>query len=135
MFLLDTVIISELRKKKPDAGVVGWISDQQDDQFHLSVVSLGEIERGIEKRRKVDPEFASVLAAWLESLTRLYADRILPVSPSIARRWGRLSAQLGHEGADVLIAATALTHRLTVVTRNTSHFDPTGVATVNPFSQ
>ena len=133
MFLLDTVIVSELRKKKPDVGVVRWISKQQEDQLHLSVVTLGEIERGM--RRKADPEFAGALAAWLESLTRLYADRILPVTPGVALRWGRLSAQLGHEGADLLIAATAQTYGLTVVTRNTGHFEPTGVSLINPFSR
>jgi hypothetical protein len=135
MFLLDTVIVSELRKKRPDAGVVRWISKQQDDLLYLSVVTLGEIERGIEKRRKVDTEFADELAAWLESLIRLYADRILPVTPRVARRWGRLSAQLGHDGADLLIAASALTHGLTVVTRNAGHFEPTGVSLINPFSR
>ncbi len=135
MFLLDTVIVSELRKKRPNVGVVRWISKQLADQLHLSVVTLGEIERGIEKRRKRDPEFAEALSAWLESLTRLYADRILPVTPSVARRWGRLLAQLGHEGADLLIAATALTYGLTVVTRNASEFEPTGVNLINPYSR
>ena len=134
MFLLDTVIVSELRKRQPDRNVLGWISAQHEDQLHLSVVTLGEIERGIEKRRKGDPAFADTLTAWLESLTRLYADRILPVTPSVARRWGRLSAQLGHDSADLLIAATALTYGLTVVTRNTSHFEPTGVGLIDPFS-
>lgn len=134
MFLLDTVIVSELRKKTPNARVVKWISSQHEDRLHLSVITLGEIERGIEKRRKEDPSFADALEAWLESLTRLYADRILPVSATIARRWGRLSVQLGHDGADVLIAATALTHGLTVVTRNVSHFKPTGVSVINPFT-
>ena len=86
MFLLDTVIVSELRKKRPNGGVVRWVSKQQEDQLHLSVVTLGEIERGMEKRRKGDPEFADALAAWLESLTRPYADRILPVTPGVARR-------------------------------------------------
>ena len=134
MFLLDTVIVSELRKRQPDVGVLAWVSAQLEDQLHLSVVTLGEIERGIEKRRKGDPVFADALTVWLESLTRLYADRILPVTPSVARRWGRLSAQLGHESADLLIAATALTYGLTVVTRNTAHFEPTRVGLINPFS-
>lgn len=134
MFLLDTVTVSELRKRQPDRNVLVWISAQQEDQLHLSIVTLGEIERGIEKRRKGDPAFADALTVWLESLTRLYADRILPVTPSVARRWGRLSAQLGHESADLLIAATALTYELTVVTRSTSHFEPTGVSLIDPFS-
>jgi toxin FitB len=135
MFLLDTVIVSELRKKKPNAGVVRWVSKQQDDQLHLSVITLGEIERGIEKRRNADAEFANALSSWLERLIHFYADRILPVTPNIARRWGFLSAQLGHEGADLLIAATALSSGLTVVTRNTSDFEPTGVKLINPFSR
>ena len=135
MFLLDTVIISELRKKRPDAGVVRWISGQLDSQLFLSVVTLGEIERGIEKQRGTAPEFAEELAAWIENLTTLYADRILAITPAIARSWGRLSARLGNDGADLLIAATALVHGLTVVTRNTSHFEPAGVSVINPFGK
>jgi len=135
MFLLDTVIISELRKKRPDSGVMRWISGQQDSQLFLSVVTLGEIERGIEKQRGVAPEFAEELATWIENLTSFYADRILPITPIIARHWGRLSARLGNEGADLLIAATGLVHGLTVVTRNTGHFEPTGVSLINPFNK
>ncbi|MBA3033123.1 MAG: type II toxin-antitoxin system VapC family toxin [Gammaproteobacteria bacterium] len=135
MYLLDTVIISELRKRKTDTGVLRWISSQSDEQLFLSVVTLGEIERGIEKQRKLDPDFADELSVWIESLANNYADRILPVTPVIARCWGRLSARLGHDGADLLIAATALTHGLTVVTRNISHFKPAGVAVLDPFNE
>lgn len=134
MFLLDTVVVSELRKRTPDAGVVNWALAQADASLFLSVVTLGEIERGIEKRRGDDAVFANALEVWLEGLTRAYADRILPVTPAIARRWGRLSARIGHDGADVLIAATALVHGMSVVTRNTGHFEPAGVGVVNPFS-
>jgi predicted nucleic acid-binding protein len=127
------VVISEVRKSTPDVRVLRWLSKQRDDQLFLSVVTLGEIERGIEKQRKTKPDFTNELAAWLESLTRLYANCILPITPAIALRWGRLSAQLGHDGADLLIAATALAHGLTVATRNTGHFEPTGVSLINPF--
>lgn len=133
MFLLDTVVISELRKARPDSGVVRWISKCQDEQLFLSVISIGEIERGIEKQRKADVGFADELAVWLETLTRLYGDRVLSITPAIARRWGRLSAVSSNNGADLLIAATALVHGLQVVTRNVSDFEPTGVVIVNPF--
>ena len=133
MFLLDTVVVSELRKKSPNTHVIRWLSAQHEENLYLSVVTLGEIERGVEKRRKDDPDFAEALAAWLEGLTSLYSGRILPVTPAIARRWGRLSAALGHDSADLLIAATGLIHKLTVVTRNTAHFKPTGVDVIDPF--
>ena len=135
VYLLDTVVISELRKAKPDAGVVRWISKREDDQLFISVVTLGEIERGIEKQRKGNPQFADGLSTWLESLTSLYGNRVLPVTPEIARRWGRLSAALGNQSADLLIAATAIAHDLEVVTRNSSDFIPTGVSVVNPYTR
>lgn len=133
MILLDTVVLSELRKPQPLAAVAQWLSRQRDSELFLSVVSLGEIERGIEKKRATDPDFARSLERWLDDLLRLYGDRILPVTPVIARRWGILSARLGHDGADLLIAATAITHGLQVATRNLKHFAPTGVRLVNPF--
>ena len=107
MFLLDTVIVSELRKNNFSPGLLRWISKQRDEHLHLSVVTLGEIERGVELRRRDAPEFATAFAGWLESVSRLYAERLIQVSPAIARRWGVLSAQLGHDGADLLTAATA----------------------------
>ena len=128
------MVVSELRKNRPDHGITRWFSVQRDDQLHLSVITLGEIERGLEKQRKAHPKFAEELAAWMERLTQLYADRVMPVTPDIARRWGRLSAQHGHDGADLLIAAIALSHGLAVVTRNVNHFEPTGVSVINPFT-
>ena len=133
MILLDTVVLSELRKSRPSSRVIQWVQRHQDNDFFISVVSLGEIERGIEKKRKSEPEFAQELTHWLENLQRLYGDRILPTTPNIARKWGQLSAQLGHDGADLLIAATALVHGLTVATRNVRHFEKTKVAFFNPF--
>lgn len=133
MILLDTVVLSELRKAQPSPAVINWLSSQRDSELFLSVVSLGEIERGIEKKRTSDPAFAAVLERWLDDLANLYGDRILPVTPVIARRWGKLSARIGNESADLLIAATAITHGLQVATRNVRHFAPTGVSVVDPF--
>ena len=132
-FLLDTVVLSELRKTRPSRKVIQWIKAQSSDSLFISVVSIGEIERGIERARTSDAVFAAELEQWLETLMGLYADRILQVSANAARLWGRLSAKLGHDGADLLIAATALSHGSTVVTRNVKHFVPTGVRVFNPF--
>lgn len=132
-FLLDTVLLSELRKAKPSRHVARWIQAQKPETLFISVVSIGEIERGIERARKSDAAFAGELELWLEALLRLYDDQVLPVSANAARLWGRLSAKLGHDGVDLLIAATALMHGLTVATRNVKHFAPAGVAVINPF--
>ncbi len=94
---------------------------------------IGEIERGISQQRATDPDFAARLAAWLDRVLALYGERVLPFDLQIARRWGQLSAALGNDSADLMISATALEHGLTVVTRNVSDFEPTGVATLNPF--
>ena len=133
MILLDTVVLSELRKRDTSPEVIRWLTGYQDSDLFLSVVSIGEIERGIERKRTIDPVFAALLTRWIEDLLRLYGDRILPVTSAIARRWGNLSARLGNDSADLLIAATALTHGLKVATRNVRHFAPTGVEVINPF--
>lgn len=134
MFLIDTMVLSELRLRRRDPGVVAWIEHQRPENCYLSVVSVGEIERGIARQRATDPSFAQQLANWLNQLLRLYGDRLLPVDVGVARRWGLLSAEIGHNSADLLIAATALEHGLTVVTRNLRHFTPTGVRTLNPWT-
>jgi predicted nucleic acid-binding protein len=90
--------------------------------------------RGIALQRAKDPNFAAMLATWLDQLLTVYGDRVLPFDLASARRWGQLSAALGHHGADLQIAATALEHGLTVVTRNISDFERTGVSTLDLFS-
>lgn len=132
MYLIDTDAISALRKPERNPGTVAWISSRRAADLYLSVVTVGEIERGIARQRKRDPGFADSMGAWLDKLLRLYADRILPVDTPVVRRWGRLTGEHGHGSADLLIAATALEHGLTVVTRNTRHFEPTGVAVLDP---
>lgn len=132
MFLIDTDVLSALRKRERQPGVVRWIADQRVSDLYLSVVSIGEIERGLAGVKGRDPAFASRLEDWLDALLRLYGDRILPVDLVVARRWGRLSREVGHAGPDLLIAATALEHGLTVVTCNCRHFRPTGVPVLDP---
>jgi len=137
MFLLDTVVLSETRKRSRDPSVVTWLSQQRDADLFLSVVTIGEIERGIAQQQTRNPDFAKTLSKWLDRVLTLYGDRILPVDTATARRWGELSTALsavhGNNGADLLIAASALTHGLTVVTRNERHFRPTGVDVCNPW--
>jgi predicted nucleic acid-binding protein len=135
MFLLDTVTLSELRRRKPDRSLVMWFQRQRTPELFLSVITLGELERGIAQQQTRDPVFARELAAWMDLVLTLYADRILPFDLEAARRWGRLSAALGNISTDLMIAATALEHGLTVVTRNVSDFEPTGVAVFNAFTR
>ena len=104
-----------------------------NDRSFVSVITIGEIERGIARQRATDPDFAAALATWLDRVLALYGERVLPLDLQIARRWGQLSAALGNDSADLMICATALEHGLTVVTRNVSDFKPTGVATLDPF--
>jgi predicted nucleic acid-binding protein len=135
MFLIDTVTLSELRKRERDPMVVAWFERQRTADLFLSVISIGEIERGIARQRETNPDFAGALAAWLDRVLTLYGERIVPFDLRTARRWGALSATLGNDSADLMIAATALEYGLTVVTRNASDFEPTGAAVLDPFSR
>jgi predicted nucleic acid-binding protein len=133
-YLLDTCIISELRKSTCNPGVAAWMSRIQPDEAFLSVVTLGEIRRGIELHRRKSPAAAAGLERWLLGLETHYGDRILPITPAIADAWGRLTPQQPLPVSDGLIAATAVENKLTVVTRNTADFASSGVNTLNPFS-
>lgn len=135
MFLIDTDVLSALRRRERHPQAVRWLEAQRTTDLYLSVVTIGEVERGIVQQQRRDPSFARDLSAWLDSVLAWYGDRILNVDVAAARRWGRMSGELGHRNADLLIAATALEHGLIVVTRNIKHFEPTEVDTFDPFSE
>jgi predicted nucleic acid-binding protein len=133
MYVLDTNVLSALRRPERRPGLVQWLRQQPGDSLFLSVVTLGEIERGIMLQRQKNTAFAAELEAWLDKTEGLFADRILAFGSNEARVWGRLSARLGNSSADLLIAATALVAGAAVVTENVSDFLPTGVRVENPF--
>jgi predicted nucleic acid-binding protein len=133
MLLLDTVALSELMKSRPNPGVLTWLRRHDPSVVFVSAVTLGEIERGIERQRREDPAFAHRLEGWRDDTIDEFGERVLPVTTEIALLWGRLGGQRGHLNVDLLIAATALAHDLTVVTRNVRHFDGTGAKILNPF--
>jgi predicted nucleic acid-binding protein len=131
MYLLDTNVLSQARRGTPQA--LDWLRSADPDRLYLSVITLGEIMRGIALKERSDPQTAAHLAAWLARLRQDHATRILPVTDRIAVEWGRVSALRPRGGADGLIAATALVHDLIVVTRNIADFADTGAACLNPW--
>lgn len=133
-YLLDTCIVSELRKPACNPGVLAWMAGVQADEVFLSVLTVGEIRRGIELHRRKSPAAAGGLERWLLGLESHYGDRILPITVAVADAWGRLSLREPLPVSDGLIAATALEHKLTVVTRNVGDFARSGANTLNPFS-
>jgi len=133
-YLLDTCIVSELRRATCNPGVAAWISNIDPDEAFLSVITLGEIRRGIELHRSKDPRAAGALERWLGGLESHYEARILPITSAVADRWGRLSPTQPLPVSDGLIAATGLEHKLTIVTRNVDDFRRSGVNTLNPFT-
>ncbi len=135
MFLLDTNVVSELRRpERADANVRAWASNTPAELYAISVVTVLELERGTLLTERRDALQGAILRRWLhhEVLTRL-ATRILTIDVAIARRCASLHVPDPRPERDALIAATALTHRLTVVTRNTVDFEPMGVALLNPW--
>lgn len=132
MYLLDTNVVSELRKPKPHGAVLAWLQGVDELQLHLSAVTIGEIQAGIELTREQDPAKAAEIEAWLAQVAEAY--NVLPMDATAFRLW----AQLMHRQSDTLyedamIAATAKAHGLTVVTRNVADFKRFGVPLLNPF--
>lgn len=134
MYLIDTDILSALRHAGPEARISRWFAARRTSEIYLSVVSIAELERQILRLHGRDEASARALGEWLDTVIDLYVGRILEVDIAIARRWGRLSSDVGHEGADLLVAATALERGLTLVTFKVSQFRPMGVPVLDPSS-
>jgi len=133
MYLLDTNVVSELRKPKPHGAVVQWIQEASDAELHISAVTIGEIQAGIEVTREQDEPKATELEQWLEPVSASF--NVIPMDAAAFRAWARLM----HRASDTLyedamIAATAKVHKLTVVTRNLVDFKQFGVSVLNPFA-
>jgi toxin FitB len=134
IYLLDTNVLSALRRPERAPHVMRWLADKPDSALFLSVITLGELERGIAQQTQRDPAFASDLRRWLDRTVQLFADRILPFDADAARIWGRLSARIGNSGADLQIAATALSRDATVVTNDRALL-ATGARIESPFPE
>ena len=132
-YLLDTNVISEIRRPKPNTGVAAWVKEAAGEDLFLSVLVVGEIRQGIERLRARDSEQAATFERWLDSLQQDFGDRLLPVSVAVGDAWGRLNAPAPLPVVDSLLAATALVHGLVFVTRDTSKLDGAGVPLLNPW--
>jgi predicted nucleic acid-binding protein len=132
-YLLDTNVLSEIRKPQGDAGVKAWFEEVRGEELYLSVLVLGEVRQGVERLRKRDKVQAAVFERWLRGLETNYQDRILDIDTEVADRWGRLNAGDPLPVIDGLLAATALTYGLTLVTRNVKDMERSGATLFNPF--
>lgn len=132
MYLLDTNIISELRKSKPHGAVLEWLNTVADEDLYISAVSIGEIQAGIELTREQDRNKAESIEAWLEDILKNH--HVLPMTGSTFSLWAKLMhSQSNTVREDAMIAATAIEKKLTVVTRNTKDFKRFKVRLLNPF--
>lgn len=133
MYLLDTNVVSELRRLRPHGAVLAWLDGVADADLHLSAVTIGEIQAGIEMTREQDVAKAAEIEAWLDQVARTY--NVLDMNADVYRAWARLMhRKSGEIIEDAMIAATASVHGLTVVTRNTRDFEGLNVPLLNPFA-
>lgn len=131
-YLLDTNVVSELRKPRPHGGVLAWLNKQEDEQLFLSAVTMGELQSGIERTRRQDAAKAKEIELWAEQLAESY--QILPMDTQCFREWGRIMERKPDRLLeDAMIAATARVHQLIVTTRNESDFRQLDVRILNPF--
>jgi toxin FitB len=132
-YLLDTNVVSEIRRKSPNPGVEQWFATVSASELFLSVLVLGEIRQGIERLAPRDPELATTLQRWLGRLVDGYGDRVVPVTAEVADVWGGLNVRKSLPVVDGLLAATALVRGWSLVTRNVKDVESTGVRIVNPW--
>lgn len=133
IYILDTNVISTIRRAGRAPKVAAWLAGKSEADLFLSVITLGEIERGIRRQEGRDPDFAQDLRCWLERTVAVFGDRVLDFTAQDALAWGDLSARVGHAGADLMIAAQALSRDAAVVTGNAADFAPTGARIIDPF--
>jgi predicted nucleic acid-binding protein len=133
IFLLDTNVVSEPRRRRAEIAVVDWLSEQDSEALFISVLTVGEITAGASALARRDPVAADSLRNWFVGVRRSYGERVLPVTEPITEAWGRLHAVRPLPTIDGLLAATALVHELTIVTRNERDFAHLGVPLLNPW--
>ena len=134
-YLLDTNVLSETRKRKADAGVMAFLEAADSAALYLSVLTIGELRKGVAIKRRADTAAAASLAAWVEGLEFGFADRILGIDAATARLWGDWSGDRPRPVVDTLLAATAVQHGLTLVTRNTQDVQGIPVRVHNPWAE
>jgi len=133
-YLLDTNVLSETRKKQADAGVIAFLEAVDSSALYLSVLTIGEMRKGVAAKKRTDPVAAKALAAWVEGLEFGFADRLLSIDAATAWLWGEWSANRPRPVVDTLLAATAAQHSLTLVTRNTRDISGLPVKVHNPWA-
>jgi toxin FitB len=133
-YLLDTNIVSEIRKKRPNEGLIAFMSAVDPDSLYLSVLTLGELRKGVAQKHRTGLSAARQLEMWVDGLESNFADRILGIDAATASLWGKLSAHRTRPVVDTLLAATAIVNNLTLVTRNTSDLRGIDVNLHNPFT-
>ena len=134
-YLLDTNVLSETRKKRADSGVISFLESAAPSALYISVLTLGELHKGVTAKRRDDADAGARLATWVDGLELSFADRIVGIDAATARLWGEWSADRPRPVIDILLAATAKAHEMTLVTRNLRDMRGIPVETLNPWNE